>query len=378
MDLDGTRRQAYRLALVTRLIAVPWLVAPRWTFALGLPRFDAARLGLARVPSANEFERILARLLPRLFPTLYMEHYREAQGAAVRAVGALPRVLVSANGWLAHEPFKFLAAEAAERGRRLVAAQHGGGYGICRAIPLETHETRAADAFLVWGWAGTGAVGLVDVPSIKLSVVRPPRRRRRGRAILYVGNDYPRYLYRFQSTPMGSHLEEYFQWQERFLAALPAARRRDVLFRGHPANFGNDARCRVTSIFPEVSRGDGIPFGRRLRQCRVVVIDNLSTTLLEALVADVPTILFWDPNRWEPRDEAADSLGALRVVGVLHDSPEEAARALERVYDDPRAWWRRREVQTERCRFIGRYALARRSWTTAWSGVLATQAALAP
>ncbi len=378
MDLDGTRRQAYRLALATRLFAVPWRAAPRWAFALGPPRFDAARLGLRRVPSANEFERILADLLPRLLPTLYLEHYREARGAAVPAVRALPRVLVSANGWLGHEPFKFLAAEASERGRRLVAEQHGGGYGICRAIPLETHEARVADAFLVWGWAGAGAAGLVDVPSIKLSAVRRPRRSRTGRAILYVGNDYPRYLYRFQSTPMGSHLEEYFQWQERFLAALPASRRRDVLFRGHPADFGNDARRRVTRIFPEVGRDDGTPFGRRLRQCRVVVIDNLSTTLLEALVADVPTILFWDPNRWEPRDEAVDALGGLRLAGVLHDSPEAAARALEGAYDDPRVWWRRREVQTERSRFIGRYALARGSWTPAWSRVLAEQAALAP
>jgi len=376
-DLDGTNRQTYRLAWATRLLAVPWRAAPRWTFSLGDLRVEKQRRELALLPSANEFERILIGLLPRHLPTLYLEHYHAARSDTLRRVSTLPHVLVSANGWLGHEPFKFLAAEAAARGRRLVAAQHGGGYGVCRAIPLETHEARVADTFLVWGWADPGTPGLANVPSIKLSAARHPHLSRLRPAILFVANAYPRYLYRFQSTPMGSHLEEYFEWQGRFLAALSEERRSSVLFRGHAADFGNDVRGRVALGFPEVSHDDGTPFRRRLRHCRMVVIDNLSTTLLEALVADVPTILFWDPSRWEVRDEAEDAFGGLRTAGILWDSPEAAAGTLETVYGDPRAWWRRGDVQAARRKLVERYALAQRNWAASWSGVLDEQAALA-
>src|SRR2546425_11858441 len=99
------------------------------------------------------------------------------------------------------------------------------------------------------------------------------------------------------------------------------------------------------------------------------------TTLFRS--ADVPTILFWDPSRWEVRDEAEDAFGGLRTAGILWDSPEAAARALETVYGDPPAWWRRGDVQAARRKLVERYALAQGNGAASWSGVLDEQGAVA-
>ena len=91
---------------------------------------------------------------------------------------------------------------------------------------------------------------------------------------------------------------------------------------------------------------------------------------------NVPTILFWDPERWEARPEAEPYLGELRRVGMLWDTPEEAAAKLTEVYDDPLRWWGSDETQAVRRRFTDRYALARADWVECWARALEHEYAL--
>jgi len=385
------RGALWRLAWRSGLRVLPFELRPQWPFDVPLTPSDPARRRLApailsalqpgladAVPNTDEpFVRIFATLLlPTALPTLYLEGYRQARQAVLRGCPTPPPVIVSAD-WHFHEPFKFLAAEAAARGSRLVAVQHGGGYGLSRAAPLERHEALVSDAYVVWGWARDAdpppaGARHVDVPHPKLSRLlsmgRADRRPCEATAILMVGTGHYRYLYRFHSTPVGNQWEDYFGWAARFLGALPSGVRRAVTYRGYPARrFRDGARRRIASQAPEVRWDDGSrPLSACLGAARIVVIDHLSTTMLEALVANVPTVLFWDPGRWETRPSAQPLLDDLRRAGILWDAPEGAAAHVQTVYEDPRAWWQRAAVQEARQRFIERYALARADWASQW------------
>jgi putative transferase (TIGR04331 family) len=94
------------------------------------------------------------------------------------------------------------------------------------------------------------------------------------------------------------------------------------------------------------------------------------TTFLEALVANIPTILFWDPTRWEMRDEAEPYFEELRNVGILWHSPEAAAAKVDSVYEDPWEWWGVPGLQEVRQRFVDRYALASKDWARQWAKAL--------
>jgi len=376
-EMDTSRSLLWPLVRRSAFRALP-LAIPQTSPPVD-PTFDHRRTAFGELGGADEFERLLVRLLPQNLPTLFLEGYHAARSEALRERLTQPSVVASAIGWYFDEPFKFLAAEAADAGKRIVAVQHGGGYGVYRFAPLEQHEAQVSDALWAWGWAEDGSTTVHNVPSPVLSSLpaRPVSSPPPSETILFVMTAHPRYLYRFHSSPVGSQWSEYFEWAHRFLDALPQRLRARVFLRAYRADYGHCVWQRMRDRWPGL-RGSNIePCARQLRRARVVVSDHCSTTLLESLRMNIPTVLFWDPNRWEVRQEAESDFEAIRSAGILWQTPEAAAKQLIDIYEDPSRWWERSDVQTARQRFVDRYALAQADWAEAWTRALDSECAMA-
>ena len=263
---------------------------------------------------------------------------------------------------------KFYGARQIEHGSRLVAVQHGGGYGIYRSAPHEGHEQRMADVFLTWGWANEGSINSGNIVNPRFRQLESRvRQRARGKSILFVATGQPRYPYRFHSCPAGSQWDVYFDWQFRFLTCLSDEIRSSVSYRPYPINYAHIGEQRIRRSFPSLQwHTSSGSIWNKLIESRIVVIDHLGTTLLETLAGNIPTILFWDPERWEVRPEAQTYIEGLREVQILQDSPEIAAAKLVEVYGDPAPWWNSDRVQNARRRFVGRHALTKESWISSW------------
>jgi putative transferase (TIGR04331 family) len=367
-DTYCPRGMVWKLALRTRFRALPFESSVMETIQRSEAIFDQRRQGLARLKSEDEFENLFVRLLPMSLPTVYVESFSAARS---KAVGAIPRnssVIMSHTSWESGEIFKFIAAESAAQGSRLVVAQHGGGYGMFRFHACERHEKRLADSYMVWGWADGNPVchNLPDPRVSRLLYVRRESKEPSDKRVLFVTTSHPRYLYRFHSSPVGTQWEEYYDWELRFLSAISPAIRASIVFRSYMYEFGHSARARISERFPDVCWDDGRPLHSRLKNSRIAIFDNSATTFLESLVANVPTLLFWDPQRWEVRAEAESYFDALRQAEILHDSPESAALKLMQVYDSPAGWWLSEDVQRARQSFVERFALARENWIEYW------------
>lgn len=381
-DMYCPRSQMWRLAWHANLLAVPCEVSREWSFPIDEPVFDGRRNALAGLGASNEFERLLVKTLPQNFPSLYLEAYSKAreEARAQWLVRRTPVVVVSAVGWYGNEPFKFGAAEASEQGSRLVTVQHGGGYGIRRSSPTELHESRLGSSFMAWGWAEKEKESCRNLPRPKFSLLLTSHasktRSLKSRTILFVSTAHPRYLHCFHSAPVGSQREDYFAWQLRFLSAVSHRLRSMIIFRKYLYVYESAVPERFSERFSDI-RWDNIrSFYRRLKHARIVVIDNCVTTFLEALVANVPIILYWDPCRWEVREEAEPYFENLRKASILWDSPEAAAKKVEEVYENPWAWWGSEQVQEIRKRFVDRYALAREDWVECWVEALKDEVTL--
>ena len=359
-----------RIAWRTGFRALPLaLVEDQWPAGFTQAVFDGRRASLADLPHQDEFERLFIRMLPQDFPSLYLEGYRAARESTLRALPENPSAILSGIGWHFHERFKWIAAEAALKRRRLIALQHGGGYGIYRFVSPEQHENRISDSFLVWGWGGRNGNHVRNVPAPQLSLQARrtwsvPRSARSS--ILFVATTNPPYLYRLFSQPQGSQMEDYFQWQFRFLISLPSQLRERILFRPHIHPDAHGLKERLTKRFPDLRWQEGVTFQQGLQRSSLAVIDHLGTPLLETLAADRPTLLFWDPQRWEVRPEAEPYFRTLREAGILWDSPEAAADRLQEIADDPSGWWAGPKIQEDRREFVARYAYCRPDWDAIW------------
>ena len=378
--LGCSRAQTWALARQSNWRAIPLENNEGWSFRLTGPLFDERRNGLRSLPASTEFEKLFNQFLPFSFPALYLEHYHEARNETLCKKLKMPDAIVSAANWYADEQFKFYSAEASERGSRLVAVQLGGGYGTHRYSAPELHERRVADSYLVWGWADKSSGRERNLPSLNLSRLAAAGKERSVRndngSILFVATAHIRYLFRFHSFPVGILSQEYFRWQLRFLDCISHRIFGQLRFRTYPVDYGHATREQIADQFPMIQWDNSTSFHASLKNAQLAVFDHSGTSFLEALVCNIPSILFWDPRWSEVREEAKPYFEDLRRVGILLDSPEDAAKKIEEVCEDPWLWWNSQAVQKARCQFVDRYAWTRNDWIDCWAKALEEELAV--
>jgi putative transferase (TIGR04331 family) len=321
---------------------------------------------LAAFRPKTSFESVLAKTLADDVPSLYVEGYARLRGDAEAAMPHPPLVLASADGWTFDESFKACAARAADAGTRLVAIQHGGGYGLYARIWQEETERSVADSYWTWGWAAAENDGrLRDAPAPSLSFA--PDDGRPGEGLLLVGTYQPLWRYGFQSQPQAEQFESYLNERGDYFAALPPSLRKASSAR-LSFDMGWDQAGRLSARAPEVAveRPNG-PLHERLRSAALSVFDHPATSFLEALALGRPTLLFWNPEAWDARPQARPLLEALRRARVLHDDPASAARETVEAMKNPSAWWSRPDAREAVAAFRERYCLTSPDWKRIWT-----------
>lgn len=339
---------------------------------------EISRKSLVNLPATNEFTAILVQTLPMNFPTLYLEGYRPFQEACLAAWPHTPAVILSTEDWYFNEVFKVVAAEHQARGARLVGGQHGGGYGTSEVVPPEQFEISITDRWISWGWVDAANQKVRPLPRPFVVPISSTicQRTVRSRDILMVATSHPRYPHRLAAQPV-SRFDEVLVFRNRFLAALPERLRGRLIVRLNPVDYGWYQPERLRNVYPKLRLASlGKPLRDELGKVGIVVVEYLGTSYLETLAANVPAVLFWNPNRWTLRSEAEPFFAELRRAEILWNSPEKAAKKVADVYNDPWAWWNSAEVQRARRAFVDRYALEREDWAESWVRMLEEEVAL--
>jgi len=336
------------------------------------------RTGLERLQARDEFERVVIASLVSNFPTIYLEGYERARAASVRGWNRPPKVLVTACGWACNDYFKFLAAECAERGSRLIGVQHGCMYGLARVASWEVLERSFTDRWYAWGWSELANDPKVrDLPYPSLSLLAKTSPDRQSDCILYTSTDFYISLNRMHNSPMENQYEEYFSWRLQFINSLTQQLAGRLLVRLSPKDLGWNQARRLRDADARVHLDDfSMKFEDRLRAARLAVFDHPGTTFLQGLAFNVPCVLFWKSSHWECRAAAIPYFDRLREAGILFDDPIAAARQVQRIYEDPVSWWQTKQVREAHETFANRFALTRQDWAKTWAHELMTETAL--
>lgn len=340
------------------------------------PDWERRATLLARFIPRGEFERVLAASVAVELPLIFLEGFARLAASAAAALPEPPRVLASADGWSYDEVFKMCAARAADGGTRLVAIQHGGGYGQYGRIWQEDVERAVADSYWTWGWSGLdGDPKLRSAPAPALSWTGDDAP---GEGLVLVGAHQPRWRYGFQSQALAEQFDGYLADRDAFFRALPAGLHGRCAARLSPHDMGWGQESRLKESAPrvavEIAAG---PLRDRLARTALAVFDQPGTAFLEALAYGRPTLLFWDPAIWDERATAKPLLDGLRRARVLHDGPEAAAREAAGALKDPRAWWARPEARAAVAAFRERFCLTSPEWRRRWAELLRAELAAA-
>ncbi|CAA7613638.1 conserved hypothetical protein [Candidatus Terasakiella magnetica] len=363
-------RLAVQFVPGTRLARLPLSI-----FAAMLPRRQAQDHYHFDDPVADSFPGafldLLDRFLCRTLPHSFAEGFAALETVALAERYHPGRLLIDTlNG--EDDATRIITAMAHERGERLVGLQHGGIYGTAQAMMAAAETEYRYHGFLTWGWsAQEDCQGrFVPVPSPELSAVADCHHETAPRLIL-VGGSMVVHGTRLGWLPKPGHYLSYRRAKLDFLGGLSAAVRQAVAYRPYRRNvmvLKDDEFVR--DAFPDLALAEG-DLNAALLGCRLAVIDHPITTMLVTLAANVPTILYWQPEAWPLARQAEPYFQALRDVGILHGSAAAAAAQADAVWGDVPAWWTRPEVQAARRRFVAQYARTSKLWWAHWLRALA-------
>ena len=319
----------------------------------------------------TEFESLLDYLIPYHMPISYVENYKSIQALSYRYYPSRPKVIFTACAFDSNEAFKLWAGRHTESGVKLIIGQHGGHYGSGLWDWSEEHEVRIANQYFSWGWGDPHNPKVKPSPSGKLLTIKKSHKANVQGPILWALCSLPRYSYWMYSIPVAGQFVNYIDDQIAFAGALNSEARKLLLLRYFMHDFGwgeremiRDARLGIQEYTGRKS------LNAQIARSRLFIGTYDSTTYLEALTANVPTILFWNKCHWEIRNSAVAFYQQLFEAGILHESPESAAEKVNEIYQHPWEWWTHPRVQKAKQNFCKRFANKTSDWLNIWKGRL--------
>ena len=249
----------------------------------------------------------------------------------------------------------------------MLGLPHGGNYLVQNNFPAKEHEIAIVDDYYSWGEDDCNAPDKVrTMPAPKLVGIKRAKEKNSKNRILWATTSSPRYL--LHQDVFARNFLNYLQWHVRFLKIFPDKLLPDLLVRPHQEDLEWGIVSRMQEIVPDLKIDTwDTSFRKRLEESRLYVCDHLSTSYIEALSANNPTILFWDPLLYKLTPKAVKYFEELHLCGILHYSPESAVKTIEEVYLDVETWWaapvRQESVSKFRNQFCKTGANAVDLWT---------------
>ena len=310
--------------------------------------------------SRNEFEKIVETLLLRYIPEDLLKFYP-------RKSEDMPKIKI----WIGNDVYysekdAFRIAEVCEHGGRWISAQHGGGYGYFLSFPLSKIEYETSGGFITWGWNEKHIYPSRYYPLTSPMLSKLPKHKEKSERIFYIGTMHPAYSYRLQSALQPEDLLDYLECKKRFFLNLSRDVRSKVRYKPYPHNYGmNEVEYLADVLSMHQFQIKGIAV-KELKSSRLVVIDHPGTSLHESFSMNTPTILFWNASYLASTPLASPYFDRLRSVGIFFDTPEEAAKKVNEIWDDVQGWWQQSEIQSAKNEFCYQFARTSKNWRKEW------------
>ncbi|WP_443640363.1 LIC12162 family protein [Candidatus Njordibacter sp. Uisw_039] len=322
------------------------------------------------IPESSKFEEFALAMIPKQIPTIFLEGYKQLKVQTdLLSWPKRPKVIFTSNALWYDTVTMAYVAEKTVNGAPLVYGQHGGLYGVCRFSWAEKHEVAISDRYLTWGWSDSFCQKVRAIGMLKRQKIRNFSSNTKKR-LLFVSLTKPKQTYLLTSDTMVMS-KNFISNCLTFASNLADVTRSSLLVRLHDRDNGWGQASQWRNRFPNIQ----LDLGSRtmkglLRDARLAVYTYNSTGYLETFAANIPTVLFWDTKLSTLRPSAIPYFADLKSVGIFHETPESAARHVNKVWDDVDGWWLSLPVQEVLARFTVQYCNAPKNMLTSIQNAL--------
>jgi len=339
--------------------------------------------------SESHSVRLLSILIKEYMPKSFIENFSDIHNFVSLRYPKAPEIILTSVSYYINDFFKIWTSEMVGKGAKYYIHQHGGNYGVSAINDSEELQLRTSDKFYTWGWSSSDidvsgesatkkeetSTTIIPMPSLKLSIIKNEYPTGvyniTSENIILPLSEWPRFSYRLYSAPMADQQLEYIDEAVLFSNNLKPQLKKMLRFRIQPNERGWNLKGRLQEKGLSDALGkQGPTFIDDLKGARISVINTNSTTVLESLILNIPTVLLLRPKWWKLSDIAKPYYENLKEVGILHETAHSAAEWVNNNYSDPLKWWLRDETQLVVERFLDQFGRTEKDWKKTWADCL--------
>lgn len=308
--------------------------------------------------SKNLFEHFLVAELNYQLPKVFIEKFEDIQKTVAKSnLPQKPKIIFVTN-FYNNSFISFYCAEKKEKGAKLILCQHGGCYGQYDKHWAENFEIKISNKFLTFGWTSskfkekTYPFGMIK--NFKNSINKNFNNNDR---LLFIVRSRIKFINKLDSSARSNQNYDYLNNCFSFLGSLNENLKNKILVRLRDIDLGWSEHPRFLRKFPNLKYDFGTnDIFRLMKSSKIVVSTSLSTSYLESLSMNIPTVVISNYDLEPIRKEAKEYLDLLIKSKILHFSAESATKHIEKVWSNVDAWWLSKEVQDNVNKFCSKYA----------------------
>lgn len=319
------------------------------------------------------FEEFLKQIIAYDIPVCLIEDYIMLRDR-IRKVVLRPKVIVTGSSHWGDYFAKMWFAEHISKGRKLLILEHGGSLPLINE--LFNFEVDISDLRACW-----------FLPYHSKHVQMPPPKIINSNAKLYaiyqklitpkkycsfIGNEYPRWVYRAQFCPLANQWSTSFKMTLEFYGQLDGRVKDYFRVKPYPFSRGwNTSQRFVDKLgFDKVYEENAIK--KIILISRVIVCSYPETTFSEAMASGVPTILMYPAHLYKLHPITFPLLEILKAAKIIFHNPADAANHLNSIWDDPNKWWNSSQTIVAREEFYRQALNLDKNWIKKWADLLIT------
>ena len=312
----------------------------------------------SNIDRESNFEDFFRMHVFKLIPTSYLEgYYSLVSGSMKMYSNEMPKIIYTTLSFQFNDKFKAWVADKILDGKvPFVIGQHGGNFGMSLWNANEDHQLKISNYFLSWGWRNLITKNVIPIGNLKLAGKNfSPLNRKK---VLLLGLSIPRYSYHMLSAVVSAgQWEKYFRNQVDFVSNLDTEVQESLTIRLSNIDYGYSQEDRWMDLFPNIKMDYGNKsFYKELKTTKIFIGTYNSTSYLEAMAINIPTLLFWNPDHWECNETGTQCMKNLGEAGILYSDPIIAARKLNSIWGNIDEWWYSEEIQKTRADFCNTFS----------------------
>ncbi len=268
--------------------------------------------------------------------------------------------IFSSDCWSSIDSLKIMAfAQKNRRNVRLIGTPHAFNYSALHNFWLKTYEISFLDKYLSWGVLHDQDSKVLPFYINKFAGYQrsqSPQRVNEKSPILLTGAMRPSHLVEYPFEP---DLFKQYLLQEINIAIITAeTTNRLVKIRTRTKDRGGSFETLLKQNFPTnvILDFQSGTFINEVKNYSLHVSDNTSTTILESLIINHPTIIVIANKYFSIDAMASNSFNALKEVGIFHETTESYKSHLEKINGHVNEWWNCHSTQLTISNFLNEHA----------------------